>query len=173
MGPTTTRYNKKGQSFDGVWGSKVISITQSGYLHFHYGPKPDHRLLWIKIQHSVSFGYTITNFRAPSARKLRIHHPIGQRKYTSKIRNISWEYDILPILRNLEQAQTSPPSLVAIKYYEDINILLMKAIKEAKYKVRCLHMSFVQYLRTIYLAQLRICLSNLIINVRMKRSIEN
>ena len=57
MGPGTTRANIKEKTIDRIWGSQEIAISQGGYPPpFHFGPKLDHKTLWIKIPHLVAFG---------------------------------------------------------------------------------------------------------------------
>ena len=56
QGPGTTISNKKFQAIDGIWASQGIIISRRGYLPFQNGHKSDHRLLWIKIAHKITFG---------------------------------------------------------------------------------------------------------------------
>ena len=81
MVPGTTRSNKKQEAIDWIWGSQGITIYQVGYLPFHFGPKSDHRLLWIKIPLLVSFGDKIPPLRSPAATRLRLHRPRGKNTY--------------------------------------------------------------------------------------------
>ena len=52
LGPGTTRANKKQQAIDWIWVSQGVTISQGGYLPFHFSPKSNHRLLWIKCHKS-------------------------------------------------------------------------------------------------------------------------
>ena len=87
MGPGTTISNKKKQSIYDIWGLQGIVISQGGYTPFHFGPKSDHRLLWIKIPHLVAFGDKYSPLRSTVARRLRIHHPRGQKNTYKNLGN--------------------------------------------------------------------------------------
>ena len=135
-----------------IWSYQGISFTQGGYLHFHFGTKLNHRLLWIRIQHLVPFGYNNPTYISPSEIKLRLQHPRGHRNQTSKLRHISRDYGLLRRLINMEQKQTPSTSTESIKEYKDIYLLLIKERFEEKPKVICLHMIGIQYSRMIKLA---------------------
>ena len=79
MRPGKTRANNKQQAIDRIWGSQGIKISQEEHLPFHLGPKSDHRLLWIKIPHIVVFGDKNPPLRSPTARRLILRHPRGQK----------------------------------------------------------------------------------------------
>ena len=78
MGPGTTIANKMKQAIYGIWGSQGIIISQVGYFPYHFGPKSDQRLLWIKTPHLVAFGEKKPPLRSPEARRLILHYPRGQ-----------------------------------------------------------------------------------------------
>ena len=102
-------------------------------------------------------------------KKIILHHLRVQINYTSKIRHLSWDYNLLHILINIEQAQTFHTSTESIKEYVDIVRFLIKARREANSKVTHLHTMGVQSFRTINLEQLRIHLSNLLIKLKDKK----
>ena len=107
-GPRTTRTNWKNKAIDRIWVSPGLSKTSCGYLPVNQVLKSDHRLIWVKLTLSNTLGNKTLPSITPSERKLRLHHPDGQKKYTSKLRHITRQYNILPRLRVLEKIQISP-----------------------------------------------------------------
>ena len=165
QGPGITRSHKKGQEIDGIWASQGIIISQGGYLPFHDVPKSDHRLLWIKISHEITFGENKAPYRAPSARRLRLDHIRDQKKYTSNLRLLTRENNLPQRLGDLAHLQTFPPSQKSIEEYENIDQLLTKARLQADSKTRKLHMKKVQSSRKVKLAQLRVRLCDMLIKI--------
>ena len=53
-----------------------------------------------KIPHLVIFGEKNLPLRSLAARRLRLHHPRGQNKYISKLRQINRHGNILKIIQN-------------------------------------------------------------------------
>ena len=125
--PGSTRSNKNNNSIDGIWGYPRLALTYCGYLAVTYGLKSDHRLVWVKISVVNALGYKTLPSKTPSARKIRLHNPDGQQKYISKFRHINRQHNLLPRLIELENHHKCPPSPEAIKEYEDIDKILVKA----------------------------------------------
>ena len=81
IGKATARANKKRQTIDGICVSQGITISQGGYLSYHFDQKSDNILLWIKTPHLVVFGDKNPPLRLPSSRSLRLHPPRGKKTY--------------------------------------------------------------------------------------------
>lgn len=163
-GPATTRSNKSDEAIDGIWGTLGISIIAGGYLPFHFGPKSDHRMLWIKLTHQVAFGGSQPPFRAPSARKLHLRHPRGQKRYITYLKQFLRKHKVLERFRALASRRSCPPAPDTTREYEALDRTLMNGRRAANARTRCLHMSGVQSSRAIKLAQLRLRLAILLIN---------
>ena len=114
-GPGSTRSNKKKNAIDGIWGSTGSEKTFCGYIPVNHGIKSDHRMIWVKISLANALVNKTLPSKTPSARKLRLHHPDGQKKYIPKIRHITRQHNLLPRLRALENHQKLPSSPEAIK----------------------------------------------------------
>ena len=119
-GPGSTRSNKKKNAIDGIWGSTGSEKTFCGYIPVNHGIKSDHRMIWVRISLANALGKKTLPSKTPSSRKLRLHHPAGQKKYISKLRHINIQHNLLPRLRALENHQKCPPLLGAIKEYKKL-----------------------------------------------------
>ena len=84
------------------------------------------------------------------------------------MRHLTRHFNILPILRKLENLQISPPSTQEINLYNKMDRILVKARTKANTSVRRLHMRNVHSYRTVKLDQLRIRLATLIIHSKYR-----
>ena len=168
QGPLTTRENTKNQAIDGLWGSPGLYIKNGGYLPVHQAIKTDHRIIWAKFQTSVALGSKQTPSKTQTARKIRLHHPSGQHKYISKLRHITWENNILDILRQLGERKMINPMTDDIGEYERIYKIIVSSRLKAEKAVRKLHMSRVQSPRMIKLVQLRLILIIILIKIKYR-----
>ena len=122
-------------------------------------------MILVKISLANALGNKTLLSKTLLARKLRLHHPSGQKQYISKLRHITRQYNLLPRLRALENHQKCPPSPGAIKDYKGINKLLFKATSKANSGVQRLHMSNVQSSRMVKISQLHLRLVTLLIQI--------
>ena len=127
-GPGSNRSNKKNNAIDGIWGSPGLATTSCGYLTVNYGLKSDHRLILVKISLANALVEKTIPSKTPSSCKLCLHHLVGQQKNISKIRHIPRQHIPLTRIISIENHQKFPPSPEAIKYYEETDKLLIKAI---------------------------------------------
>ena len=109
-GPGSIRSDKKNNAVDGIWGSPGLDMNSCGYLPVNHGLKYYHRMIRVKIYLANVYGNKTLPSKTPSARKLRLHHPAGQKNYISKLRHITRQHNLLPMLRALENHQKCPPS---------------------------------------------------------------
>ena len=161
-GSSTTRRNKNHKVVDGIWGTIGLSIEKLCYLPYRLVIKSDHHLIWVKIPGSVALGSQLSLSKSPASRKLRMHHPKGQNKYTLKLKQLERQHNLIPRISQIEEYQFHPQSVSAVKEYEEIYRLLISSIIKSNDSVIKLHMSEVQSSRTVKLSQLRLRLSNLI-----------
>ena len=80
-GPGTTRSNKIKNAIDGILGSTGLYTTSCRYLLVHYTITLNHILIWVKISLSYALGDKNLLSTAPSAQKLRHHHPSGKKTH--------------------------------------------------------------------------------------------
>ena len=82
-GPATTTRNRNHKAVDEIWGTICLSIKKGYYILYHLDITSDHHLIWVEIATSDALGSQISRSKSPSARKLRLQHHRGGKKYIS------------------------------------------------------------------------------------------
>ena len=165
-GPATTRSNTSQQAIDGIWATHGINISTGGYLPFHNGPKSDHRILWIKVPMITAFGGYSPPTRVPAERRLRLHHPRIQNKYTKSLKQHLRHHNILERLQHLNSNHSVPLTHEQTTEYEDIDNTIMKGRRMANEKCRRIYLSAVHTSKKIKNAQLRLRFVSLLLESR-------
>eukprot|EP00957_Ditylum_brightwellii_P174635 13297486-Ditylum_brightwellii.AAC.1 len=107
----TTQANQSKKAVDGIWGTYGIQIKEGGYLPFNTGIASDHRLLWIKISLSYTFGHSEPAMRQPTARNLRLDNRRGVRIYNRTSSTFIKGHNVKERLENSVPKPPFPPQL--------------------------------------------------------------
>eukprot|EP00957_Ditylum_brightwellii_P080138 6094831-Ditylum_brightwellii.AAC.1 len=87
------------------------AIKEGGYLPFDTGIASDHRLLWIKISLSYTFGHSEPAVPLPTARNLHLDNHRGVRIYNRTSSIFLKEHSVKETLEKLNANATFPPQL--------------------------------------------------------------
>ena len=101
-------------------------------------------MIWVKISLANSLVNKTLPSKAPSAQKLRLNHPVGQKNYIYNIRHLTRQHNLLPRLIALENHQNRPPSPESIKEYGEIDKIPVKDRSKEYLIVRRIYISNVK-----------------------------
>ena len=121
----------------------------------------------VKYHPHISLWQQETPLQSPSAYKLSMDQPKAQERYTSQIRHLTRQHNLLHWLRHPAQEYLFPPSPQTIIKYKDINKHLTTAIIKANYYVGRPHMSNVHSSSIIKILELCLHLVNNTIKRRL------
>eukprot|EP00957_Ditylum_brightwellii_P162662 12386581-Ditylum_brightwellii.AAC.1 len=123
----TTQTNQSKKAVDGIWGTYGIQIKEGGYLSFDTGIVSNHRLLWIKISPSYTFGHSEPAMHHPIARNLRLDSHRGVRVYNRTSSIFLKGHNVEERLDKLNTKATFPPTAEQHSEYEALDKLRMQA----------------------------------------------
>ena len=55
--PATHNRNTSREPIDGIWVTQGLRVSATGYSAFNEGCPSDHRVLWIELTYSSTFGH--------------------------------------------------------------------------------------------------------------------
>ena len=153
---------------DGIFISRELSPTRSGYLEFGELPG-DHRGIWFDIHNTQILGYRMKDIPRAKARRLKLDDPRVVRTYLTKLDAIFKTKKLYSRLKSLKKAYQKGPHTPAIKVeYEAIDKIRYESMKEAEHKCRKLKMGGVPWSPKLQAARDSILFWTLILRKRRR-----
>jgi hypothetical protein len=156
MAPTFMRNNAR-TPIDGIWLSKGLLSTFSGYLDYDsIKPGAEHRCLWTDITFNQAFGHNIPPFVRPPMRRLHCKDPRIVENYVKKNKTLALQHELPKWIFHIFGAAKAPLSPALIQEYEAIDNLRCCITAEAERHCRILRMGQVEFSPELQLANRKI-----------------
>ena len=139
-------YHRGSDPIDGIFISKELDPSRSGYLDFGELPG-DHRGLWMDLPNNQVLGYKMKDIVKAKARRLKLDDPRVVNKYLKELHKLFTRKKVYSRLKALKIAVSLDPTLTPPrrKLYEELDKLRYESMKEAEKKCRKLKMGGVPW----------------------------
>ena len=168
-GRAPATYQNGRDPIDGIFISKDMSPSRSGYLGFGDIPG-DHRGIWVDIPNTEILGYNMNDIAPPLSRRLKLDDPRVVKKYLELLDNLFRQEKVYKQMKHLQKMSEDQENIENIKKeYDKVDLLRYSCMIKAERQCRKLKCGGVLWSPKLQRARNMILFWTLVLKKRKKR----